>query len=58
MQQKLFALSLGFGGLILATHHTFAAVSGPFAGPARTGAACAGAACAAPVAAAPREACA
>jgi len=58
MQQKLFALSLGFGGLILATHHAFAAVSGPFAGPARTGAACAGAACAAPVAAAPREACA
>lgn len=25
MHQKLFALSLGFGGLILATHHAFAA---------------------------------
>ncbi len=24
MNQKLFALSLGFGGLILATHHAFA----------------------------------
>lgn len=24
MKQKLFALSLGFGGLILATHHAFA----------------------------------
>ncbi|WP_413874949.1 hypothetical protein [Albidovulum sp.] len=36
MQQKLFALSLGFGGLILATHHAFAAVSDPRAGLART----------------------
>jgi hypothetical protein len=35
MQQKLFALSLGFGGLILATHHAFAAVSDPRAGLAR-----------------------
>lgn len=25
MQHKLFALSLGFAGLILATHHAFAA---------------------------------
>lgn len=25
MQQNLFALSLGFGGLILAAHHAFAA---------------------------------
>jgi len=37
MQQKLFALSLGFGGLILATHHAFAAISDPQAGPARSG---------------------
>lgn len=28
MQQKLFALSLGFAGVILATHHGFAALIG------------------------------
>jgi hypothetical protein len=50
MQQKLFALSLGFGGLILATHHAFAAASGPRAGPALIGTMTA-----APAAAAPRE---
>lgn len=39
MQQKLFALSLGFGGLILAAHHAFAS---PLTHPAAPGRAQAG----------------